>query len=135
MAGKLDINLERNYKAGKMILEDYAHGAMAMRFLAGAIGAPFIPYYAPLGSDLYNPEYDALGRAGLRDGSNPRIARKKFIPGGGNLLRCRRSGPAAGRETGTRGNPCGPGGRKGNGEVAGRPAPSTRKSPLRATRW
>lgn len=79
MAGKLDMNLERNYKAGKMILEDYAHGAMAMRFLAGAIGAPFIPYYAPLGSDLYNPDYDALGRAGLRDGSNPRIARKKFI--------------------------------------------------------
>ena len=79
MAGKLDINLERNYKAGKMILEDYSHGAMAMRFLAGAIGAPFIPYYAPLGSDLYNPEYDALGRAGLRNGKNPRIAKKKFI--------------------------------------------------------
>lgn len=79
MAGKLDVSLERNYKAGKMILEDYAHGAMAMRFLAGAIGAPFIPYYAPLGSDLYNPEYDALGRAGLRDGKNPRIAKKKFI--------------------------------------------------------
>jgi len=79
MAGKLDINLERNYKAGKMILEDYSHGAMAMRFLAGAIGAPFIPYYAPLGSDLYNPDYDALGRAGLRNGKNPRIAKKKFI--------------------------------------------------------
>ncbi len=79
MAGKLDVSLERNYKAGKMILEDYAHGAMAMRFLAGAIGAPFIPYYAPLGSDLYNPEYDALGKAGLRDGKNPRIAKKKFI--------------------------------------------------------
>ncbi|MEI8173805.1 MAG: CoA-transferase [Deltaproteobacteria bacterium] len=79
MAGKLDINLERTYKAGKMILEDYSHGAMAMRFLAGAIGAPFIPYYAPLGSDLYNPDYDALGRAGLRDGKNPRIAKKKFI--------------------------------------------------------
>ncbi len=79
MAGKLDVNLERNYKAGKMILEDYAHGAMAMRFLAGAIGAPFIPYYAPLGSDILNPEYDALGKAGLRDGKNPRIPFKKFI--------------------------------------------------------
>ncbi len=79
MAGKIDINLERNYKAGKMILEDYSHGAQAMRFLAGAIGAAFIPYNAPLGSDLYNPEYDALGKAGLRDGKNPRIAKKKFI--------------------------------------------------------
>ena len=25
-----------------------------------------------------NPEYDMLGRAGLRDGSNPRIPREKF---------------------------------------------------------
>jgi len=79
MAGKLDVNMERTYKAGKMILEDYSHGAMAMRFLAGAIGAPFIPYYAPQGSDLYNPKYDALGRAGMRDGKNPKIPRKKFI--------------------------------------------------------
>ncbi len=79
MAGKVDINLNRRYKAGEIILEDYSHGAMAMRFLAGALGTPFIPYYGPLGSDLYNPDYDALGRAGLRDGSNPRIPKKKFI--------------------------------------------------------
>ena len=79
MAGKLDINLERRYKAGEMILEDYSHGAMAMRALAGAIGAPFIPYNAPLGSDLYNPKYDALGKAGMRDGKNPRVPKKKFI--------------------------------------------------------
>ncbi|MDD2671215.1 MAG: hypothetical protein PHG91_07885 [Syntrophales bacterium] len=78
MAGKLDVNLERGYKAGKVILEDYSHGAMAMRFLAGAIGAPFIPYNAPLGSDLYNPKYDALGKAGLR-GKNFRYPKKKFI--------------------------------------------------------
>jgi len=78
MAGKLDVNLEKRYKKGEMILEDYSHGAMAMRFLAGAIGAPFIPYNAPLGSDLYNPKYDALGKAGLR-GKHPRIPKKKFI--------------------------------------------------------
>ena len=78
MAGKLDVNLERRYKKGEMILEDYSHGAMAMRFLAGAIGAPFIPYNAPLGSDLYNPKYDALGRAGMR-GKDARIPKKKFI--------------------------------------------------------
>ena len=79
MAGKLDNNLEKRYKAGQVILEDYAHGAMAMRYFAGAVGVPFIPYYAPLGSDLYNPDYDAIGRAGLRDGSNFRISKKKFI--------------------------------------------------------
>ena len=78
MAGKLDVNLERRYKKGEMILEDYSHGAMAMRFLAGAIGAPFIPYNATLGSDLYNPKYDALGRAGMR-GKDARIPKKKFI--------------------------------------------------------
>ncbi len=79
MAGKLDICLDRRYKAGEIVLEDHAHGAMAMRYLAGAIGIPFIPYYAPLGSDLYNPDYDSLGRAGLRDGKNPKIAKHKFI--------------------------------------------------------
>jgi glutaconate CoA-transferase, subunit A len=79
MAGKIDINMERIYKTGKIILEDYSHGATAMRFLAGAIGAPFIPYCGPLGSDLYNPKYDSLGKAGMRNGKNPRIAKKKFI--------------------------------------------------------
>ncbi|OPY08518.1 MAG: Glutaconate CoA-transferase subunit A [Syntrophaceae bacterium PtaB.Bin095] len=79
MAGKLDINLNNAYKDGKIILEDYSHGAMAMRFLAGAVGAPFIPYYAPLGSDLYDYKYDALGKAGKRDGKNPKIPKKKFI--------------------------------------------------------
>jgi glutaconate CoA-transferase subunit A len=79
MAGKLDVNLNRSYLQGKVILEDYSHGAMAMRFLAGAIGAPFIPYYAPLGSDLYDAKYDALGKAGLRTGKNPKIAKKKFV--------------------------------------------------------
>jgi glutaconate CoA-transferase subunit A len=79
MAGKLDVNLNRSYLQGKVILEDYSHGSMAMRFLAGAIGAPFIPYYAPLGSDLYDAKYDALGKAGMRTGKNPKIAKKKFI--------------------------------------------------------
>ena len=79
MAGKLDINLNNAYKEGKIILEDYSHGAMAMRVLAGAVGAPFIPYYAPLGSDLYDYKYDALGKAGKRDGKNPKIPKKKFI--------------------------------------------------------
>jgi glutaconate CoA-transferase subunit A len=79
MAGKLDINLNKRYQKGEVILEDYSHGAIAMRFLAGAIGAPFIPYYAPLGSDLYDDKYDALGKAGLRDGSHPKISKKKYI--------------------------------------------------------
>lgn len=80
MAGKLDITSGRRYKAGQLIIEEHAHGAMASRFLAGAMGIPFMPYYAPPGSDLYNPDYDTLGKAGFRDGNNPRIAEKKFVP-------------------------------------------------------
>jgi glutaconate CoA-transferase subunit A len=78
MAGKLDVNHIRQFKDGELMLEEYTHGAMQMRFLAGALGIPFIPYYAGIGSDLYNPEYDTLGRAKMRGGDNPRIARKKF---------------------------------------------------------
>ena len=51
---------------------------MAMRYWRSNWRA-FHPLLAPLGSDLYNPDYDALGRAGLRDGKNRRIAKKKFI--------------------------------------------------------
>ncbi len=116
-----------------MILEDYSHGAMAMRFLAGAIGAPFIPYNAPLGSDLYNPKYDALGKAGLRDGKNPRIPKKKFIQmeepfwGEGETVLLPAPGPSWPSSTSpsavTRARPAG-----------AASAPSTRKSPLPATR-
>jgi glutaconate CoA-transferase subunit A len=79
MGGKMDMNEVRQYMSGDLICEDHAHGAMATRFLAGAIGVPFLPYYAPPGSDIYNPNYDAIGRAGLRDSKNPRIAKKKFL--------------------------------------------------------
>lgn len=78
MAGKIDINHIRQFKKGHLMIEEYSHGAIQMRFLAGALGIPFIPYYAPMGSDLYNKKYDTLGRAGLRDGDNPRIPKTKF---------------------------------------------------------
>jgi glutaconate CoA-transferase, subunit A len=80
MAGKLDAESCNRFKEGKLIVEEHAHGAMAARFLAGAFGLPFMPYYAPPGSDLYNPEYDAIGRAGLRNGGSSKIAAKKFVP-------------------------------------------------------
>ncbi len=79
MFGKLDVNSTRMYEEGKLIYEDYSHAQVAFRQLAGAIGAPFIATYAPLGSDIENPKYDALKRAGLRDGKNPKIPKQKFI--------------------------------------------------------
>ena len=77
--GKLDMNSSRLYEQGKLIYEDYSHGQMAFRQLAGAMGVPFIACYAPLGSDIANPEYDALKRAELRNGKNPKIPKEKAI--------------------------------------------------------
>lgn len=76
---KMDFCGVRQLEAGRVIYEDYSHGQQGFRMLAGALGLPFIPYRAPLGSDILNPEYDALGKAGLRDGSNPRIPLKKYV--------------------------------------------------------
>lgn len=76
---KVDLAGAKLLQEEKMIWEDWSHGQQAFRMLAGAVGAPFIAYYAPLGSDILNPEYDAMKKAGLRDGSNPRIPKEKFI--------------------------------------------------------
>jgi glutaconate CoA-transferase, subunit A len=46
------------------------------RFAAAANGAPYAVTQTSLGTDIHNPEYDMLGRAGLRDGK--RIARHKY---------------------------------------------------------
>ena len=79
-AAAFDLCFERSYKEGKVMVEDYPHGGMAFRFLAGAIGIPFIPYYAALGSDIYNPAYDRLSKEKLRDGRNLRIPKMKNMP-------------------------------------------------------
>ena len=46
------------------------------RFAAAASGAPYAVTQTSLGTDIHNPEYDMLGRAGLRDGK--RIAKHKY---------------------------------------------------------
>lgn len=76
--GKIGGNFSRKAEAGEIIYEDYSHVQMLYRLAAGAQGIPFMPTYASLGSDILNPAYDALGRAGLRDGSNPKIPPKKY---------------------------------------------------------
>jgi glutaconate CoA-transferase subunit A len=76
--GKIGNNFARAVQEGKLIYEDYGHYHTVLRLQAGAMGVPFLPSWACLGTDLLNPDYDMLGRAGLRDGSNPRIPREKF---------------------------------------------------------
>lgn len=76
--GKIANNFARAVETGAIIYEDYGHYHTVLRLQAGAMGVPFLPSWACLGTDLLNPEYDMLGRAGLRDGSDPHIPKEKF---------------------------------------------------------
>lgn len=50
------LGLPRNFcravEAGKLKSVDYEHGAMTLRYLAGALGLPFIPVNSMMGSDI-----------------------------------------------------------------------------------
>ncbi len=75
--GKYGANLSRRVGKKEIIVEDYSHAEMMFRFAAAAQGAPYAVTQTALGTDLHNPEYDMLGRAGKRDGK--RIAKHKYI--------------------------------------------------------
>lgn len=76
--GKLGANMARKAKEGEIIVEDYSHYHMLLRLMAGAMGVPYLPCRASLGTDILNPEYDMLSANNLRNGKNPAIPRKKF---------------------------------------------------------
>lgn len=76
--GKIGANLARKAEEGKVVIEDYSHVQILYRMAAGAMGIPYIPTYASMGTDMLNPEYDHLGKKGLRDGSNSKIPKKKY---------------------------------------------------------
>jgi glutaconate CoA-transferase subunit A len=76
--GKVPYCLDRKIKSREIIAEDYSHQHILYRMQAGATGVPYLPTWASRGTDILNPEYDMLGKAGLRDGSNPHIPRQKF---------------------------------------------------------
>ena len=80
LLGKLGEGIARHQVAddGVIIIDDISHGQCVARIVAGAYGLPFMPCAMAMGTDLLNPEYDMLGRAGLRDGSNPNIPKKKY---------------------------------------------------------
>jgi glutaconate CoA-transferase subunit A len=75
--GKYGANLSRKVAEKKILVEDYSHAEMMFRFAAAAAGAPYAVTQTSLGTDIHNPEYDMLGKAGLRDGK--RIAKSKYI--------------------------------------------------------
>jgi glutaconate CoA-transferase subunit A len=76
--GKLGEGVARGQVEGKILVEDYSHAQMVARLLAGAYGLPFFPTALSMGTDILNPKFDMLGKAGLRDGSNPKIPLKKY---------------------------------------------------------
>ena len=79
MLGKIGENLARKQIAGEIIVDDYSHGHTAGRLMAGALGLPFFPCALAMGTDIFNPEYDQLAKAGLRDGKHPKIPAKKYV--------------------------------------------------------
>lgn len=76
--GKLGANLARKAKEGELIINDYSHYQMVLRLVAGAMGVPYLPTAASMGTDVLNPEYDSLAKNGLRNGQNPKIPAKKY---------------------------------------------------------
>ncbi len=45
-------NIQRRIKEGSIEIEDYSNLAMALRFLGGALGVPFMPLKSMLGTDM-----------------------------------------------------------------------------------
>lgn len=78
MLGKIGENLARKQKDGEILVDDYSHGHTVGRLMAGALGLPFFPCAMAMGTDIFNPEYDQLARAGLRDGKHRNIPAKKY---------------------------------------------------------
>jgi glutaconate CoA-transferase subunit A len=75
--GKYGANLSRKVGAKEILVEDYSHAEMMFRFAAAAAGSPYAVTQTSLGTDIHNPEYDTLGKAGRRDGK--RIPSHKYI--------------------------------------------------------
>ncbi len=75
--GKYGANLSRKVGNKEILVEDYSHAEMMFRFAAAACGAPYAVTQTSLGTDIHNPDYNMLGKAGKRDGK--RIAKQKYI--------------------------------------------------------
>jgi len=76
--GKTGVNMSRKQSNREVIVDDYSHGHAVGRIQAASVRVPFFPTALAMGTDILNPEYDGFANAGLRDGSNPKIAREKY---------------------------------------------------------
>lgn len=75
------LGLPRNFcravEEGSIKSEDYEHGAMTLRYLAGALGLPFIPAKSLLGSDML--KYQALDKKKFEYSTCPFSAEKVVL--------------------------------------------------------
>ncbi len=69
------ICFRRAVQEGKIIVEDYTNYQMTLRFLAGAMGVPFLPTRSSLGTSII----DVWGFSEEMRKNNPRIPKKKLV--------------------------------------------------------
>ena len=69
------IRFRRAVEKGEIKVEDYSNYQMSLRFMAGAMGVPFLPTYSSLGTDIINKW--GYGEEDRRQ--NPRLAPKKLV--------------------------------------------------------
>lgn len=68
-------HFRRYAEQGKLRVEDYSNYQMTLRFMAGAMGVPFLPTYAALGTDIINKwGFDAAYRE-----QDSRLPRHKVV--------------------------------------------------------
>ena len=69
------IRFRKAAERGEIKVEDYSNYQMTLRFLAGAMGVPFLPTYSSLGTDIVKKwRYSEEDRL-----ENPRLATKKVV--------------------------------------------------------
>jgi glutaconate CoA-transferase subunit A len=69
------IRFRKAIETGRIKVEDYSNYQMTLRFMAGAMGVPFLPTYSSLGTDIVKKwGYNEEQRRG-----NPQLASKKLV--------------------------------------------------------
>jgi len=69
------IRFRKAAERGEIKVEDYSNYQMTLRFMAGAMGVPFLPTYSSLGTDIVKKwRYSEEDRL-----KNPRLATKKVV--------------------------------------------------------
>ncbi|HSO18032.1 MAG TPA: CoA transferase, partial [Desulfosarcina sp.] len=69
------IRFRKAVESGRLAVEDYSNYQMTLRFMAGAMGVPFLPTRSSLGSDIAN-------RWGFSEGmrqDDPRLPDRKLV--------------------------------------------------------